>query len=158
MEGNSRDVANREMKCIISVLLSFRTKKLDDIHVLTSLIQLSIFSIVFCWVLTLRLMQSWGSSAYFMQKSPYLVIMLSRGAVYKITHMGPHRDPGSYQSQLIQAVISRCRQEHVDSCYEDMMRTSWHGCLKWLFIDFFSKMSHFISQKSWKLVANNQIY
>ena len=33
-----------------------------------------------------------------------------------------------------------------------------HGCLKWLFIDFFSKMSHFISQKSWKLVANNQIY
>ena len=32
------------------------------------------------------------------------------------------------------------------------------GCLKWLFIDFFSKMSHFISQKSWKLVANNQIY
>ena len=33
-----------------------------------------------------------------------------------------------------------------------------HGCLKWLFIDFFSKMSHFISPKSWKLVANNQIY
>ena len=33
-----------------------------------------------------------------------------------------------------------------------------HGCLKLLFIYFFSKMSHFISQKSWKLVANNQIY
>ena len=33
-----------------------------------------------------------------------------------------------------------------------------HGCLKWLFIDFFSKMSHFISQKSWKLVSSNQIY
>ena len=33
-----------------------------------------------------------------------------------------------------------------------------HSWLKWLFIDFFSKMSHFISQKSWKLVANNQIY
>ena len=55
MEGNSRGVANREVKCIISVLLSFRTKKLDGIHVSTSLIQFLIFSIAFCWVLTLRL-------------------------------------------------------------------------------------------------------
>ena len=45
LEVNSRGVANHEVKCIISVLLSFRTKKLDDIHVLTSLIQFSIFSI-----------------------------------------------------------------------------------------------------------------
>ena len=45
---NSTSVANREVKCIISVLLSFRTKKLDDIHVSTSLIQFSIFSIAFC--------------------------------------------------------------------------------------------------------------